>query len=140
MPRRVHKTHIRTKGNQSEKLQDWVHHLINASKDCIVLVEHKHDADALSDVGVQDVMWHDEREPGYKLLDRIGDKQCILLFDVDRPSNEKCERLKQLLEENGIKTNTRFRKMLFTTEFKEVGGIRHYFNKHVSVSSRKEVI
>ncbi len=137
MPRHVHKTHVRTKGNQPDKLHDWLQHLTNASKNCCVLVQHKHDADVLSSLGVNNVIWHADGEPDYNVLDRIGDKECILLFDADRPSNERCERIKQVLEENGIKTNTRFRKVLFTTEFKEVGAILAYFDNHIATTSRR---
>ena len=141
MPRKVHKTHVRTKGRELDKLQSWLRTLTNASKERIVFVEHKRDAEILHFLGVQNIIWHKPREPEYKLLDRLQkeNKECLLLFDTDRPSNSKCEKLKALLQQNGIKTNTRFRKVLFTTEFKELSGIISYLKKQVNITPRKGV-
>lgn len=139
MPRHVHKTHIRTKGNQAEKIQEWIKHLANASKSRVVLVEHKKDADVLSCLGVSHVYWYVNKEPAYKLLDRIGQAECILLFDVDRKSNAKCEKIKALLQEHGYVVNTRFRKFLFTIELKELGGLLTYMNENLSLSLKKDI-
>lgn len=141
MPRKVHKTHVRTKGRELDKLQNWFKTLINASKERVVVVEHKSDAQILSFLGVSNVVFYQPREPEYKMVDRMGDsnKECILLFDADRKSNATCEKLKALLQQNGIRTNTRFRKVLFTTEFKELGGIITYLKKQINTSPRKSI-
>jgi len=139
MPRRVHKTHIRTKGNQAGKIQEWVKHLANASKDRIVLVEHKKDAGVLSCLGISHVYWCMDKEPVYKLLDRLGQAECILLFDADRKSNAKCEKIKALLQEHRYIVNTRFRKFLFTIELKELGGLLKYINENLSPSLKKDI-
>ena len=120
---------------KTDKILNWLRTLKNASKTRVVLVEHKSDADMLADLGIKNILWY--LEPEYKLIDQLVGKECILLFDVDRKSNSKCEKVKAVLEQNGIKVTTRFRKMLFTTEFKEVGGILAYLNKHIDTTPRK---
>ena len=135
MPRKVHKTHSRG----LDKLQNWLKTLTNASKDRIVIVEHKRDAERISFLGVKNVNWYRSREPEYKMVERLqkANKECILLFDTDRPSNSKCEKLKALLQQNGVKVNTRFRKVIFTSEFNELSGLISYLKKQINITPRK---
>lgn len=122
-----------------DKMMDWLSHLRKASADRIVLVQNKADADKLSELGVRNLVFY--AEPEFKLIERIAEsgKECILLFDTDRPSNERAERLRSLLQEHGVKVNTRFRKVLFSTELKDVAGITAYLKKHVCTSERQRL-
>lgn len=120
-----------------DKYQEWLNHLANASEERVVLVEHKKEAEVLKALGVRNVIYY--QKPEQDLIDAIADmkKECILLLDADRPSNKECERLKTLLNQNGVKTNTRFRKVLLTSQFKELSGLLKYLHTHVADTPRK---
>jgi len=115
---------------------DWLAHVRNASKKSTVIVGHKRDADVLKSLGVQHVYY--VQEPYFKFLDAISKmkRECILLFDGTHPGNVISERVESDLQQHGLKTNTRFRKILFTSSNKEVGGFIKFIHKQVAISSR----
>lgn len=117
--------------------EEWLNKVRNASKTHTVLVNHKKAADILKGLGVQNVYYY--VEPEFQLLQAIADvgRPCIVLWDATRPGNTKCERVKQKLQNLGVKVNTRFRKFLFTTPFKELHGFLAFVHKHVFDSQRK---
>ncbi len=116
---------------------EWLDHVKNASKERVVFVMHKKDADVLASFGIKNLFYY--TEPEFKLLEQIKDedKECILLFDASRPANKLCEHLKSELEQMGVKCNTRFRKILFTSQFKELSGLNKFLRIHVDPSARK---
>ena len=63
-----------------------------------MLVQHKKERDLLLGLGVHNVYYY--QEPVFKLVDglKATEKECILLFDVDRKSNEKFKELAGLLK------------------------------------------
>ncbi len=121
--------------NTSEYLS-WVEHVRNASKKCTVIVGHKKDADVLKSLGVQHVYY--VLEPYFRFLDDVVNlkRECVLLFDATHKGNVVCEQVKSDLQQHGIKTNTRFRKMLFTSANKELGGFLKFIHAQVAVSTR----
>lgn len=120
---------------------EWLAHLKNASKTRLVLVKSKKAHDVLKRLGIKGTLYynHPNFRPDYKLIDFLEEqgKEVILLFDADRPSNSACEKLKAKLQQNKIKTNTRFRKILFGCESKDLSGLLTYLHKHVADSTRK---
>lgn len=116
---------------------EWLDHVRNASRTHTVLVNSKKAAGFLKQFGVQRVFYY--QEPEFQLLEAIAEmgKPCILLWDATRPGNAKCERVKQKLQNLGVTINTRFRKFLFTTPFKDLNGFLAYVHKHVYDSPRK---
>ena len=116
---------------------NWLDNLRRASEFATVFVQHKHDADVLKSLDIKNVYYY--QEPEFKIIEAIVEmgKECILLFDVNRPSNELCERMKSELEQRGVKVNPRFRKVLFTAQFKELGGLLKFLHTHVADSPRK---
>ena len=103
-----------------DKYKSWTNHLINASRQRIVLVDKKKDKDFLDDYGVHHVYW--VKKPFFKAVDEIisEKKDCILLFSVSKKGNEFAEKFKTLLEQNGVKVSSRYRKFLFTEDANDI--------------------
>lgn len=128
----------RRKGTASTSVYlDWIEHLADASKTRTVIVAHKRDADVLKSLGVRNVYY--PIEPYFRFLDSIIKikRECILLFDATRPGNSVSERVGSDLNQHGIKTNTRFRKLLFTSANKELGGLLKFIHQQVMGAERK---
>ncbi len=115
---------------------DWISHIRRASKNCAVVVSHKAEADILGQFKVQHVYY--VQEPYFKFIDALVklNKECILLFDATHKGNVECERVASDLLQHGIKVNTRFRKMLFTSANKELGGLLTFIHKHIAITPR----
>jgi 5S rRNA maturation endonuclease (ribonuclease M5) len=115
---------------------EWLQHVRNASKKATVIVAHKRDATVLQSLGVQHVYYL--QEPYFQFLDAIVKlkRECILLFDGTRAGNSRSQRVGSDLLQHGIKINTRFRKLLFVSASKEIGGLLSFLHKHVAMSHR----
>ena len=126
MPRKNYAT-----ASEHDKWVNWISALRSASRHRIVLCEKRQDAVALARFGVSHCTWL--RVPEYEELEAIAMSraECILLLNVNKHADHKCEQLRAELEELGVKVNTRFRKILFTTHAKEVSAIQTYLQKHV---------
>ncbi|MEM4254341.1 MAG: hypothetical protein QXR48_03080 [Candidatus Woesearchaeota archaeon] len=115
---------------------NWLSHIRRASKDCAVVVSHKAEADILRQFNVKHVYY--VQEPYFKFIDTLVklNKECILLFDATHRGNVECEHIKSDLLQHGIIVNTRFRKILFTSANKELGGLLTFIHKHVAITPR----
>lgn len=115
---------------------EWLKHIRSASRNCAVVVSHKAEADILRQFNVKHVYY--VSEPYFKFIDTLVklNKECILLFDATHRGNVECERVASDLLQHGIKINTRFRKMLFTSANKELGGLLTFIHKHVAITPR----
>jgi 5S rRNA maturation endonuclease (ribonuclease M5) len=124
-------------GSELDKYISWIEHLRNASKEKIILVEHKQDKDELERLSMENVIYL--TEPYYKIVEEIAasGKECVLLFGHNKNSSELCERIKAMLQENGVEVNTRFRKLLLSSELREVRGLLNYLAKHVVLDKQK---
>ena len=131
MPRNV-----TSKVGELDKLIHWVQHLCNASRKCMVVTQHKKERDVLKSLGCKNVVYSKEPESDFiqSLVDR--EKECILLFDGDRHSNSQCQKLRAKLEQQGLKVNTRFRKIIFTSKTNTFDGLLKYAHQ-VAGSERK---
>ena len=128
---------LRRKKTESVSIYiDWLAHVRNASKKCAVIVGHKRDADVLASLGVQHVYY--VMEPYFRFLTGVSElkRECILLFDATHAGNVMCERVKSDLQQLGTKVNTRFRKLLFMSASKELGGLLSFIHKQVAISPR----
>ena len=124
MPRNV-----TSKVGNLDKLLHWAQHVARASKKCMVVAQHKRDRDVLKALGCKNVVYTQEPESDFiqSLVDK--EKECILLFNGDRPSNSKCEKLRAKLQQQGVKVNTRFRKIIFTQSEKTFSGLLKHLHK-----------
>lgn len=141
MPRRNNPKAQRKGECKIDLYSEWLAHLKNASKTRLVLVKSKRAHDVLKRLGIKGTLYytHANFRPEYRLIDFLEkqDKEVILLFDADRPGNSACEKLRAKLQQNGIKTNTRFRKILFGCEQKSLEGFLKYLHGHVANTPRK---
>lgn len=106
-----------------DKLMHWIQHLRNASKKYLIVTQHKKDRDVLKSFKCKNVVY--PMEPYVDFVDAIivSGKPVVLLFNVDRQSNSKCEKLRAILQQNGVKVNTGFRKILFVEKTDTVSGL-----------------
>lgn len=120
---------ITSKVGRLDKLVHWMDHVRKASKKCMVVAQHKSDRDMLKSVGCKNVVYYKEPEADFiqSLVDK--EKECILLFNGDRPSNAKCQRIRSELEQQGVKVNTRFRKIIFTESAKTFSGLLKHIHQ-----------
>ena len=120
---------ITSKVGRIDKLVHWMDHVRKASKKCMVVAQHKKDRDFLKSLGCKNVVYY--KEPEVDFIQSLVDteKECILLFNGDRPSNKKCQRIRSELEQQGVKVNTRFRKIIFTEKTKSFSGLLKYVHQ-----------
>ena len=105
------------------------------SKNSAVLVEGKKDKNALEKFKVTNVITL--TKPLFQVVESISNNfsRCILLLDLDRAGNGLYSKLKDDLQRNGVKVDTRFRSFLSKyTGLKEIEGIatfvKHFNNKN----------
>jgi len=122
-----------------DMFSDWIDHIKNASKKNYVLVSNKRAKDTLEYLGIKNVLYLTNYQPRTDLYELIiqKPKDVILLLDVDKKSNSEAHKVKTQLEKIGAKVNTRFRKVILTSEFRTIAGLRKYLHKHVANSLRK---
>ncbi len=120
---------ITSKVGELDKLVHWMQHVQKASKKCMVVAQNKKERDVLKSLGCKNVVY--PTQPDTDFVQRLVDseKECILLFDGDRKSNSKCQKLRGVLEQQGVKVNTRFRKIIFTEKTKSFAGILKYVHQ-----------
>jgi len=128
----------RDPASEFEKYKNWLKNLKRASQTRIVLCQKKPDADLLKSLGISNTAWL--QLPQYKTVEALSEsgRECILLFNVNKRSNELCERTRALLEEHGVKVSTRFRKLLLSTELAEVSNLKKYIAAHL-VETKREI-
>ena len=103
-----------------------------------VLVEGKKDKLALEKFGIKNIITI--KKPLYEIVETISENfsACILLLDLDKAGNKLYKTLKDRLQKNGVKIDTRFRSFLFRhTGLKEIEGLDSFVN-HVNNNKIKE--
>ncbi len=92
----------------------------------------------LKNLGVKNVhCWHGEE---FKMIDKLCtlNKEVLLIFDTDRNSNAKCQKIRYLMEREGLKVSTRFRKLIFASQLKTVNGILKFIREQVVMTPRRQ--
>lgn len=119
-----------------EKYISWIEKLKNASKTHVIVCQTKRDATVLEIFGCKNVMFPKGKEQDfvYKIVKKK--KPVVLLYNTDRKSNEKHERLRSILQEYGVEVNSRFRKLLFTEKNRTVSGVLNMMHRLAGSFSR----
>ena len=120
-----------------DKFHNWIESLKNASKTKVILVEGKKDQRALEYFKIKSILTL--REPLFETVEKIATtgKECILLMDLDAEGRKLHARLLSDLQANGVKVNTRFRKLLFGTRVRNIEAIPKYIEHQLTISLRK---
>lgn len=120
-----------------DKFHNWIESLKNASKTKTILVEGKKDQRALESFKIKNILTL--REPLFQVVENIADsgKECILLMDLDAEGRKLHAKLLSELQANGVKVNTRFRKLLFATRIRNIEAIPRYIERHLTITLRK---
>ncbi|RMD58195.1 hypothetical protein D6825_01640, partial [Candidatus Woesearchaeota archaeon] len=108
-----------------DKIFNWLEKLNHASKTHAIVCEHKKARDILKESKMKNVYY--PLEPLEDFVDLLAglEKPIILLYDPNAKSNRKCEKLKALLQQRKVRVNTRFRKLLYTTQMDTAGLLKH---------------
>jgi len=120
-----------------EVYNNWIKTLANASKTRCVVVQNSKAKDVLKNLGVKNVhCWHGKE---YVMIEKLCkmDKEVLLIFDTDRNSNAKCQKIRYLMERDGLKVSTRFRKLIFASQLKTVNGLVKFIKQQVAMGPRK---
>lgn len=106
-----------------DKIMNWWKALKNASKNNIIITQHKRDKEALLRLNCLNVIY--ALKPIEDFVDMVYtlQKPVILLFDADRKGNKAAEKLKSLLQQRKVKVNMRFRKLLYESKDRTIAGI-----------------
>jgi len=105
-----------------ESLKNWKHKLIEYStfENVFVIVEGKNDLKKLSSFGVKNIY----ALQGKRFYDVVEDlensKLCILLMDLDKQGEKIFQKIRYLLEKEGIPTESSFRDYLKNFKIKEI--------------------
>ncbi len=103
--------------------EDWVSKLKEESQnpDTVILVEGKKDKEKLSKLGIKNVVDLKGRRY-YDVFEDIADHfhRVILLFDLDKHGERIFSKFKNMLEKEGIKTNSEFREYLKNMDIEEI--------------------
>ncbi len=120
-----------------DKMLNWLTVLRNASKERVVVVQHKRDAAVLQSLGVMNVCY--EQEPEFRTIESLvnSGRECLLVYDATHAGNTACARMRSKLEHRGVKVSTRMRKILFTAGCKELGGFLKYVHEMILPTERK---
>ena len=113
-----------------ERLHDWISNWRKSKK--LILVEGKKDKLALEKLGIKKIITNSK--PTYSIIEEIinkGEKECILLFDLDKEGRKLYHKFKNQLQRNGIKIDHEFREFLFRkTKLTQIEGISHYLKNN----------
>ena len=90
----------------------------------LVIVEGKKDRKALQELGVEKIMTLDAH---HKLVEKVTEKEVVLLVDLDKEGKKLYSQLKDLLSRRGVKVNDKLRHYLFrNTKLRQVEGLTRY--------------
>jgi len=107
-------------------VEEWVSKLKNSDK--LIIVEGKKDKAALEELGIKNIVIL--RNAIYKDVENIvnnGDKEIVILTDLDKMGKKLYARLKRDLTERGITIDNYFREFLFKhTRLRQIEGIIRY--------------
>lgn len=122
-----------------DKFKNWVENLKSASETKTILVEGKSDKEALASFGIKNSSILYLKEPLYQVVESVAkkSKECVLLMDLDAEGRKLQERLLTDLQANGVKVNTRFTKLLYTTKVRNIEAIPKYIERHLAQTPRK---
>ncbi len=115
-------------------LEEWISKLQQSDK-CI-LVEGQKDKAALEELGMKNILMV-SKMPTYKILEKINEKEVIILTDLDPEGKKVYATLRHHLQRKGIKIDKVFREFLFKhTTLTHIEGLLHYLRKTSYIESK----
>jgi 5S rRNA maturation endonuclease (ribonuclease M5) len=96
--------------------------------DTLVIVEGKKDKAALKKLGIKNILALNSK-PLYKIIDKVDEKEVIILTDLDKTGKRLYSKLQHQLSQKGVKINNNFRNFLFRkTKLRQIEGIDSYLD------------
>ncbi len=111
-------------------LEDWLDKLKNSNK--LILVEGKKDKIALEEFNINNIITINK--PIYQLVEEISliRKECVLLLDLDKEGKKLYSEIKNGLQKNGVKVDSKFREFLFkNTKLSHIEGLKNYVRRRI---------
>ena len=123
--------------SELDRFHSWIENLKDASETKVILVEGKNDKKALESFKINNV--YSLRGALFQTVEKIASlgKDCILLMDLDAEGRKLHAKLLTDLQKNGVKVNTRFRKLLFATKIRTIEAIPKYIERQSAITPRK---
>ena len=122
------KRFARNKRIELELLQKWISELKEESEKKPVVVEGKKDSIALEKFGIKTEQLHKTHDSLSKRIEELSrNKECILLFDLDKAGRKLHAKIKDDLKRAGVRVNNTFRNFLLAeTELRFIEGLDTY--------------
>lgn len=115
-------------------LEEWIVSLKQSRK--LILVEGQKDKHALKEVGINNILCV-SKTPTYQTIEKIHDKEVIILTDLDPEGKKLYSTLRHHLQKHGIKVDQMFREFLFKkTTLTHIEGLSHYLRKTSNIESK----
>ncbi len=112
----------------NDVLEQWINKLKNSDK--LIIVEGKKDKTALEELGIGKIVCL--KNAIYKEVEKAvdnGNKEIVILTDLDKMGKKLYSKLKRGLTERGITVDNYFREFLFkNTGLRQIEGILSYIN------------
>ncbi|MBI4152914.1 toprim domain-containing protein [Candidatus Woesearchaeota archaeon] len=107
---------------ECEELLNLIQQIIDYN--LLVIVEGQRDRKALKEFGIEKIMTLDTH---HKLVEKITEKEVVLLVDLDKEGKKVYGKLKDLLSRRGVKVNDKLRHYLFrNTHLRQIEGLTRY--------------
>ena len=109
-----------------QTLEEWILALKQSKK--LIIVEGKKDKKALQTLGINNIITLNPN-PIYKIIEKIAEnnKECVLLFDLDREGKKFYSVMKHQLQKHKVKVDRKFREFLFKkTKLTQIEGLINY--------------
>ncbi len=129
---------LQLKRQELEHIKKWLSELQRESKRKPIIVEGKKDKEALANLGIQSMQLHQTHKSLTSRIEEIAhlfeingikDKECIILFDLDREGRKLYDKIRGDLNQVGIRVNGSYRNfLLYKTRLKFIDGIDTYVN------------
>lgn len=108
-----------------QNIQDWITSLKDSKP--LILVEGKKDKNALSSLGLKNIITINK--PLFEVVENISSKakKCVLLLDLDKEGRKLYSFFKKNLQRQGVKIDDRYRIFLYKkTQITNIEGIKKY--------------
>ena len=108
-----------------DELKKEIELLKNSKK--LIIVEGKKDSLVLKKFGIKSISL---TKPLYKIIEKIKEKECVILTDLDKQGRKLYSILFRNLQKRKVKVDNRFRLFLLKkTKLKQIEGLDSYMKK-----------
>ncbi len=112
--------------NNLESIEDSI--LEIKEDNLLVIVEGKKDKEALNNFDIMNIICL-KNKPLFEVVEGIGEKNVVLLTDLDVEGRKLFNKLRHQLQRKGIKINNKLRNNLFKSKLRNIEGLDSYLKE-----------